>query len=79
MEVLSSMLKVGMDNMLFLPHSRCKRLDLFHVSFADDIFIFVHGETQSIKEVLGIVNQFSEYTGLIINKDKTSMILGSVA
>ncbi|XP_063948027.1 uncharacterized protein LOC135152123 [Daucus carota subsp. sativus] len=71
MEVLSSFLKAKLNSDdSFNFHWRTKPLQLSHVIFADDIFLFCKGESNSIRLLLDSVLQFSGVSGLQLNKEK---------
>lgn len=40
MEILASLLSFGLTNKLFKAHPKCKKLNISHLSFADEVLIF---------------------------------------
>lgn len=74
MKLLSCLLMDGWAKKKFLPHPRCKRMELSHISFVDGIMVFYRGEESSIDTI----NILSKYTGLVVKKSKTSLITSSV-
>lgn len=78
MELLSCLLLEGWARKLYLPHPRCKRIELSHISFVDDIIVFYRGEGTSVKAIIEIINTLARYTGLVVNKEKTILIVGGI-
>lgn len=72
MDVLSAMLNKVQGNDLFKHHSRTKDLKLNHLSFADDLILFSHGSTSSVKLLMTALNEFSILSGLKANLSKSS-------
>lgn len=72
MNCLSILLDKGAEDGRFRYHHHCKESKLTHLCFADDLLIFCDGDTQSIKNILNIIEQFTEVSGLAINISKTS-------
>ena len=70
MEVLSAFLRSKLHDSLFSFHWRTRQMKLTHVIFADDIFLFSKGESNSICLLLDNVIRFTEFSGLSLNKKK---------
>ncbi|CAI8591752.1 unnamed protein product [Vicia faba] len=67
-----SMKKVGsLDKFRF--HENCKILNLNHLSFADDVLLFFHGDYQSSYLMLLDMLLFSKTSGLYPNKNKSEI------
>jgi hypothetical protein len=60
-------------------HPRCKKLDLTHVCFADDLLLFSRGDLGSVTQLFEAFEQFSIVSGLKANQAKSSIYFGGVA
>lgn len=69
--VLSNMLNQAAADGKFGYHSRCKEVQLTHLSFADDILVFTDGTAVSLNGVLTVMDQFAGLSGLHINASKS--------
>ncbi|XP_074267250.1 uncharacterized protein LOC141590572 [Silene latifolia] len=78
MEILSRYLrKICLQkNVSF--HPKCTKLGLTHLIFADDLMIFTRGDVPSVNAVLNTLNDFSKWSGLSANTDKTDIYFGGV-
>lgn len=47
-------------------------MKLTHLSFADDILIFIDGSLESVQNVLHILHEFEQRSGLAVSYQKTS-------
>ncbi|XP_074301272.1 uncharacterized protein LOC141632644 [Silene latifolia] len=56
----------------FRFHPLCKRIELSHLCFADDLILFCKGERASIELLLQAFNFFSKASGLKMNKGKSN-------
>ncbi|XP_042489904.1 uncharacterized protein LOC122069885 [Macadamia integrifolia] len=63
-------------NITLLP--RCKVVQLSHLIFADDLMIFVKAVSDSVIASLGALDEFAFFSGLHINRPKSSIILGGL-
>nr|XP_009767270.1 PREDICTED: uncharacterized protein LOC104218471 [Nicotiana sylvestris] len=77
MEYLSRSLK-GLEKEKDKYHPRCSRLGIIHLSFADDLLLFVRGDITSITQLQQCLNQFYRASGLQANKTKSSIYYGGV-
>ncbi|MFS7899786.1 putative RNA-directed DNA polymerase [Helianthus anomalus] len=79
MEVLTLMItrRVSMDQM-FKYHWRCKDLELTHLCFADDLFLFCHGDTNSVGILMDALQEFKEASGLVPSIPKSTVYFGNV-
>ncbi|PWA66317.1 RNA-directed DNA polymerase, eukaryota, Reverse transcriptase zinc-binding domain protein [Artemisia annua] len=79
MEVLSVIVqrKVEQDRE-FKFHFGCKQLKITHVYFADDLLMFCHGDSTSVKVFRDAIEEFGSYSGLIPNYNKSTIIFGSM-
>ncbi|GJS01701.1 hypothetical protein Tco_0318209 [Tanacetum coccineum] len=72
MEILTFMLQRGVSNAnLFSYHRYCSKLKLINLCFADDLFLFSHGDTDSVKVIKEALNEFKEASGLVPNLPKS--------
>ncbi|XP_050207366.1 uncharacterized protein LOC126656792 [Mercurialis annua] len=53
-------------------------LKLNHLSFADDLFLFCHGDLASAKCLRESLTHFQEVSGICVNKDKSSIFFCNV-
>ncbi|XP_031402526.1 uncharacterized protein LOC116212080 [Punica granatum] len=72
-QVLTKILDKVAINGLIAYHPFCKKIQLTHLGFADDLLIFMKGELNSIKAVLDIFDMFYEMSGLRLNPAKTKI------
>lgn len=70
LEVLSAALRSKLSDSMFNFHWRTNKLQLSHVIFADDLFLFCKGEMVSISLLLDAVDSFANQSGLLLNKRK---------
>ncbi|XP_039062042.1 uncharacterized protein LOC120206467 [Hibiscus syriacus] len=55
---------------LYGYHPKCKKIELTHLSFADDLLIFCKGNVESVVGVIAILDYFYEISGLKLNVAK---------
>ncbi|XP_039000047.1 uncharacterized protein LOC120125772 [Hibiscus syriacus] len=55
---------------LFGYHPKCKKIDLTHISFTDDVLIFCKGNIESVVGVISVLDHFYEMSGLKLNAAK---------
>lgn len=53
-------------------HSQCSEMKLTHLSFADDLLIFIDGSISSVQNVLQVLRDFELHSGLAVSFQKTS-------
>ena len=75
MNALSTLLSV--KPMGFKHHWRCKDLGITHLLFADDVLLFAHGDTVSIKHLMNSVDLFSQISGLNASFNKSSVFFSN--
>ncbi|CAA7057486.1 unnamed protein product [Microthlaspi erraticum] len=78
MNVLSLMLNKAAADGVFVYHPGCENLELTHLSFADDLLIFLAGNLDSLKGVFRVLKRFEELSGLAVNISKTSLFCSGV-
>lgn len=78
MDYLNRCLSSLKDNALFQYHPRCKKLNITHVCFADDLLLFSRGDANSVRELYKAFQLFSTTSGLKANLNKSSIYFGGV-
>ncbi|XP_021991415.1 uncharacterized protein LOC110888183 [Helianthus annuus] len=78
MEVLSLMLQKMALNPAFKFHSHCSKQKIINVSFADDLFVFVNGDTGSVKLVRNVLEKFTSVSGLVPSLPKSTVFFCNV-
>ncbi|CAH1443919.1 unnamed protein product [Lactuca virosa] len=79
MEVFNLMLKRCIhENEGFRYHWRCQDQKLTHLCFADDLMVFCHGSSGSIKIVKRALDEFASAAGLLPNLSKSHIFFGNV-
>ncbi|XP_048617726.1 uncharacterized protein LOC125589247 [Brassica napus] len=73
--VLSRMLNKGALSQQFGFHPHCRKVNLTHLSFADDLMIFTDGAVESLKGIFEILTEFEGLSGLVINPAKSSIFM----
>lgn len=51
-------------------HHKCEETRLTHLCFVDDLLIFIEGKLDSIKNILQILKEFEDQSGLALNIQK---------
>ncbi|XP_058783911.1 uncharacterized protein LOC131658659 [Vicia villosa] len=78
MEYMSRLLNKLQENPNFKHHAKCKKLNLTHLTFANDILLFSRGDAGSVELLMGTLQDFSGSTGLVINPAKCFVYMGDV-
>ncbi|XP_074290339.1 uncharacterized protein LOC141617068 [Silene latifolia] len=78
LEYFSRILRVVTEKPEFRYHSLCRGLKLSHLAFADDLLLFCRADTASITIILRAFLNFSEASGLCMNKAKSDIYLNGV-
>nr|GFA58390.1 hypothetical protein [Tanacetum cinerariifolium] len=65
MEVLTLMLYMRVRNAEFTYHRYCSWLNLINLCFADDLFLFAHGDAQSTCVIKEALKEFKHASGLV--------------
>lgn len=60
-------------------HAKCESLKLTHLSFADDLLIFIDGSIESVQQVLQVLKEFELRSGLAVSMQKTSFIASGLS
>ncbi|GKC83476.1 RNA-directed DNA polymerase, eukaryota, reverse transcriptase zinc-binding domain protein [Tanacetum coccineum] len=66
------------DSPKFKYHWGCKQMKISHLCFADDLLMFCHGDTESVKVIKSALEDFSKVSGLVSNMGKSTMFFGNV-
>ncbi|XP_074305682.1 uncharacterized protein LOC141640902 [Silene latifolia] len=64
---------------LFTFHSKCVKIQLTHLIFADDLMIFTRGDLPSVKRGTQVLLEFSKRYGFMPNFDKTAAYFGGTS
>lgn len=79
MNCLSMMLdKVAREGGLTYHH-HCHKTKLTHISFADDLLIFIDGSLDSVQVVLQILHDFELRSGLAVSLQKSSFFVSGLS
>ncbi|XP_021975392.1 uncharacterized protein LOC110870522 [Helianthus annuus] len=79
MEILSLLLQRGAcPAMRFKFHAHCAKQKIINVSFADDLFIFVHGDVTLFKKVRDALELFTNASGLKPSPAKSTVYFYNV-
>lgn len=54
-------------------HPLCKKINLTHLRFADDIVVFTDGAPQSLTRTLAVFQEFAAMSELYINVSKSTV------
>ncbi|GKB97474.1 hypothetical protein Tco_0983611 [Tanacetum coccineum] len=73
MEILTLMLqrRVREDDS-FTYHRYCDKLDIINLCFADDLFLFAHGDADSAQVIMGALDEFKLASGLTPSLPKST-------
>ena len=72
MNCLSHMLNRAARQNRFKYHMNCSTTKLTHLSFADDLLIFIDGSIDSVQQLLQVLKEFELRPGLAVSMQKTS-------
>ncbi|KAL9689317.1 hypothetical protein QQ045_009701 [Rhodiola kirilowii] len=75
MDYLSRILKGMNKTHGYYHHPKCHRVDLKHLIFADDLFLFSSGRCSSISALKESLDSFLQCSGLAVNSDKSQLFL----
>ncbi|XP_038995731.1 uncharacterized protein LOC120120046 [Hibiscus syriacus] len=79
MNVLSNILNNAASRGIFSFHPKCKKIELTHLSFADDLLIFCKGNLHSVLGVISVLDCFYKYSGLKLNAGKCEIFTAGVS
>lgn len=60
-------------------HQHCAKTKLTHLSFADDLLIFIDGSITSVQRVLQILHEFEQRSGLAVSLQKSSFFASGLS
>ncbi|XP_058757969.1 uncharacterized protein LOC131631205 [Vicia villosa] len=78
MEYLTRYLQTLENDHHFQFHSRCSKLKISSLNFADDLLLFTRGDNNFVDAMLDCFYRFSKSTGLRVNNQKCSIYFGAV-
>lgn len=70
---LSKLLNKAVGDGAIGYHPKCTEVNLYHLSFADDIVIFTDGTPESLRGTLQVFEEFTSMSGLRINVAKSTV------
>lgn len=73
MEVFSRLLHYHFSSGLICYHPKTSDLELSHLMFADDVMIFFDGGSSSLHAINETLDDFSSWSGLNMNREKTQI------
>ncbi|XP_056841874.1 uncharacterized protein LOC130495007 [Raphanus sativus] len=79
MNYLSLMLDKEARSGYLSYHHQCHKTRLTHLSFADDLLIFIDGSLESVQRVLQILHEFEKRSGLAVSLQKSSFFASGVS
>ncbi|XP_074266897.1 uncharacterized protein LOC141590189 [Silene latifolia] len=79
MEILSRKLRTITSTPQVSYHPKCPRMQLTHLIFADNLMIFTRDDVPSVQAITDALNTFGAWSGLVANKDKTSIYFGGTS
>lgn len=78
MEYMNRVMTKMKESSDFRYHSKCKKIGITHLAFADDVLLFSRGDQNSIETIIDAFNIFSESTGLVIYPKKCKAFYGGM-
>lgn len=79
MNVLSKLLDKAASARRIGFHPRCQKMDVKHLSFADDILVFTDGKIRSLDSIVEIFEYLAKISGLKIGLEKSTIYLAGVS
>lgn len=76
MNILSQKLNDAAVTGRFSYHPRCQDSGLIHLCFADDLLIFSDGSKHSIQDILSVLDEFKQLSGLAISPESCFFACG---
>nr|GEV87928.1 hypothetical protein [Tanacetum cinerariifolium] len=75
MEVLTLMLKRrARDSNYFTYHRYCSKINFINLCFADDLFLFAHGDKDSARVIMDSLEEFKNVSGLTHSLPKSTTL-----
>lgn len=78
MEYMHRTLVKMQQNPDFNHHSKCEKIGLTNLTFADDVLLFCRGDSKSVSMMMETIRKFSDSTGLKVNPAKCQMFFGGM-
>ncbi|XP_074315253.1 uncharacterized protein LOC141651438 [Silene latifolia] len=78
MKMLSRILRGIHSQAQVTYHPKCGKIGLNHLIFADDLIVFVRGDTPSVQAVTDSLTIFAQMSGLKANPEKTNIYMGGI-
>ncbi|GJW87384.1 putative reverse transcriptase domain, reverse transcriptase zinc-binding domain protein [Tanacetum coccineum] len=73
MEILTLILKRKIrESDEFIFHHRCSSLNIINLCFADDLFLFAHGDVNSTRVIMQALDEFKNASGLVQSLPKST-------
>ncbi|XP_022003085.1 uncharacterized protein LOC110900505 [Helianthus annuus] len=69
--------KMALNN-AFRFHLHCSKQKIINVSFADDLFVFVHGDMGSVQLIRSVLGKFTSFSGLVPSLPKSTIFFCNV-
>ena len=79
MNFLSMMLNRAVATERSKYHAKCEKMKLTHLSFADDLLIFIDGSIESVQTVLKVLREFELRSGLAVSFQKTGFFASGLS
>ncbi|KAE8662023.1 hypothetical protein F3Y22_tig00113721pilonHSYRG00100 [Hibiscus syriacus] len=79
MNILSNLLNNAAAKGIFNFHPKCKKIDLAHLIFADDLLVFCKGNLESVMRVITVLDYFYEISGLKLNVAKCEIFIAGIS
>ncbi|GJT64029.1 RNA-directed DNA polymerase, eukaryota, reverse transcriptase zinc-binding domain protein [Tanacetum coccineum] len=80
MEVLNLLIQKNIEESKgFKYHFGCKNLKITHLCFVDDLLVFCHGDVVSVKVMKKSLDEFSGFSGLLPNMQKSTIFFGGLS
>lgn len=79
MNCLSTMLNKAAEEGKFHYHHKCSASKLTHLCFADDLLIFTEGSLESVQNVLQVLQEFHQRSGLAVSVQKSSFFASGLS
>ena len=78
MEAFSRSLSMEVLHPRFDFRPKCKAINLSHLCFADDIYLFAKGNMTSVQIIMDELAKFETFSGLQVNKQKSAVFLAGI-
>ncbi|KAA3483125.1 reverse transcriptase [Gossypium australe] len=79
LNVLSKLLKVAIKHGVFKYHPKCLRLQLSHLSFANDLLVFVKSNVNSVVGIWCILKESYRFSSVQLNASKSELFVVGVS